>query len=200
MPVCAKLEAVLAHPRRPIFRTVAGAIFLGATALALASDFQVSSVQARTVGQTLHVDGHLELGLTPRVEEAIDNGIPIELAIDIRLYRQRPLIWDERVATWTLRRELRYHALSGQYLIGGASAAPVDRENFDSLNEALTEMGALEAVMLPLNEPLESDTDYRVDVRVALDIEALPSLLRPLAYTSRAWDLNSGWTTWKVQR
>ena len=199
MPVWRRLESVRGGPRWPISGAITGVIFLGAT-LALASGFQVSSVQAHAAGATLYVSGLLELGLTDRVEEAVDNGIPIELTIDIRLYRRRALIWDQRLAQWRLRRELRYHALSGQYLVGGASDAPLERENFDSLNDALTEMGTLPEVMLALDQPLESDADYRVDLRVALDIEALPSLLRPVAYTSRAWDLNSGWTTWKLQR
>ncbi len=170
------------------------------TSLALAAGFKVSSMQSRVVGQALHLRGNLDLALTPKVEEAVGKGIPIELAIDVRLYRQRALLWDERIASWTLRRELRYHALSGQYLIGGAGAARVDQESLNSLNEALNELGSLEDVALPLAAPLAPEAQYRVDVRVALDIEALPSLLRPVAYTSRAWDLNSGWTTWKVQR
>jgi hypothetical protein len=142
----------------------------------------------------------LDLTLTPKVEEAIGKGIPIQLVIDLRLYRQRALIWDKRIETWGLRRELSYHALSGQYLIGGVSAVPSDRESFTSLNEALTELGAIDGVALPIEEPLGSDADYRLDVRVRLDIEALPSLLRPVAYTSRDWNLNSEWTAWKVQR
>lgn len=168
--------------------------------LAFAAGFKVSSLQSRAAGQTLHLNGNLDLTLTPKVEEAVGKGIPIELAIDVRLYRDRALLWDERIGSWTLRRELRYHALSGQYLIGGASGAPVGQESVNSLNEALTEMGSLDAVTLPLTTALKPDAEYRVNVRVALDIEALPSLLRPVAYTSRAWDLNSGWTTWKVQR
>ena len=40
--------------------------------------------------------------------------------------------------------------------------------------------------------------DYSVEVRASLDIEALPSPLRPVAYTSLAWRLNSGWSTWKL--
>lgn len=172
----------------------------GPSTLALASGFKVSSVQARATGQTLHLSGSFDLTLTPEVEEAIGNGIPVEIAMDFRLYRNRPLMWDERVATWTIRRELRYHALTGQYLISAAPAGPVARESFTSLNEALAQTGSLTDVALPLTTPLLSSAEYHLRVRASLDIEALPALLRPLAYTSRAWDLNSGWTTWKAQR
>jgi hypothetical protein len=170
------------------------------TTSAIGAGFSVGPVQPRAAGKTLRVSGNLDLALTPKVEEAIGKGIPIQLLIELRLYRERYLLWDERVENWTVRRELSYHALSGQYLIGGVSTVSADRESFTALNEALTELGALEDMTLPLGAPLMADAEYRLDVRVRLDIEALPSLLRPVAYTSSDWNLKSEWTTWKVQR
>lgn len=199
MPVFAKPNLVFARAGR----WLAVAMIVGAlqsATLALAAGFKVSSVQPRALGSALHLTGGLELGLTGKVEEALSNGIPLELAIDVRLYRQRVWLWDETVGTWTLRRQLRYHALSGQYLVSGDGGAVPAREGFASLNEALTQLGSLEDVALPLRAPLAPESAFRIGVRVVLDIEALPSLLRPVAYTSRAWDLNSGWTTWKVER
>jgi hypothetical protein len=199
MPACARFRASGARLRRVFFYIVFVGL-CGTTALALASSFKVSSVQARVVGPALSLRATLELGLTPAVEEAIANGIPIELAIDVRLYRERPFLWDEKVGNWTLRRELRYYALTGQYLISAEVGAPVTRESFVSLNEALTQLGLLEEFALALRAPLAPDMEYRLELRAGLNVEALPALLRPVAYTSRAWDLNSGWTTWRVQR
>jgi hypothetical protein len=198
MRVCAKFRTGDVHLRCVFFHIVFVGL-CGATAV-YASNFKVTSVQVRAVGSALSLRGTLELGLTPAVEEAIANGIPIELAIDVRLYRERPFFWDERVGNWTLRRELRYYALTGQYLISAGIGAPVTRESFVSLNEALTQLGSLEDLPLALTAPLPSETQYRLELRAGLNVEALPALLRPVAYTSRAWDLNSGWTTWGVQR
>jgi hypothetical protein len=167
---------------------------------AAASSFKVTSVQTRVVGQALSLRGAVDLGLTPAVEEAIGTGIPIQLEIDVRLYRVRPFLWDRKEGSWTLRRELRYYALTGQYLINAETGAPVSRESFASLTEALLQMGSLEDLTLALKQPLTPQSDYRLELRAGLDVEALPPLLRPVAYTSRAWDLNSGWTTWRVER
>jgi hypothetical protein len=191
--------ALLRIRRRELAVLAVGALSILCTPVAKAG-FAISTIQPRIVQRVLQVNGSLDLALTPKVEEAIGKGIPIQLVIDLRLLRERRLIWDERVKTWGLRRELSYHALSGQYLVGSVSAVPADRESFTSLNEALAELGTLDSVALPINEPLVADADYRLDVRVGLDIEALPSLLRPVAYTSRDWNLNSEWTSWKVQR
>jgi hypothetical protein len=37
-------------------------------------------------------------------------------------------------------------------------------------------------------------------LRARLDIEALPMLMRPLAYTLPSWRLSTGWTEWPIQR
>lgn len=200
MPACAKADGAAAlRPRTRWLRPVTAGALMLATSTAFGAGFAVNAIQARAAATALHVTGSLDLSLTPKVEEAIGKGIPIQLVVDLRLYRQRPLIWDERVEAWTLRRELSYHALSGQYLIGGVSTVPADRESFTALNEALTELGALDDVTLPMEAPLAAHAAYRLEARVRLDIEALPPLLRPVAYTSSDWDLNSEWTAWKVQ-
>jgi hypothetical protein len=67
-----------------------------------------------------------------------------------------------------------------------------------TLQEALKQLGALNGVALKLEEPAAPDAVHSVDLRVSLDIEALPTPLRPVAYTSFTWHLNSGWSTWKV--
>lgn len=200
MQACSSADAGL-EPRR-VSPRAAGAVLLGLLSLAPAASatFRVEIVQAQLSGQVLLLGGRLDIGLTPQVEEALNNGVPLDLVIDVRLHRRRALLWDETVEEWTLRRQLRFHALSGQYLLSGEPTLPVNRESFASLAEALMQVGSLEDLNLPVETRVEAEGDYRAKVRVALDIEALPPLLRPVAYTSRAWDLNSGWSSWKVQR
>ena len=36
-------------------------------------------------------------------------------------------------------------------------------------------------------------------VRAYLNIEALPALMRPLAYATPSWYLGTGWSEWPVQ-
>ena len=182
------------HWRRFAFAALALALFGHA-----AADFKVAEVQPKFVGQSLVLIGNLDLGLSPKVEEAIAKGIPLEIVIDIRLYRQRRYLWDRKIATWTLNRRIQYHALSGQYLVSAGSADAETRESLLTQQEALKQLGSLNDLKLALAETPTGD-GYSMDIRVSLDIEALPAPLRPVAYTSFAWHLNSGWTSWKVAR
>jgi len=176
---------------------------VAALALALlgeaAADFKIADIQPKISEQSLTFSGNLDLGLSPKVEEALAKGIPLEVVIDVRLYHQRRYLWDKKIASWTLRRRIQYHALSGQYLISEGEGETETRESLLTQQEALKQLGSLSDLKLALTETL-SEGDYSADIRVSLDIEALPTPLRPVAYTSFAWHLNSGWTSWKVAR
>lgn len=162
------------------------------------ADFTVVDIQPKFVEQSLVLNGNFELGLNTKVEEALAKGIPLEVNIDVHLLRTRRFLWDQKIASWTLRRRIQFHALSGQYLVSSAEPEPESGESLLTLQEALKQLGTLNDVTLKLEEPVKPDDAHSVDIRVSLDIEALPTPLRPVAYTSFTWHLNSGWSTWKV--
>lgn len=164
-----------------------------------AADFKIADIQPKFSEQSLTFAGNLDLGLSLKVEEALAKGIPLEVVIDVRLQRERRYLWDKKIASWTLRRRIQYHALSGQYLVSSGDGEAETRESLLTQQEALKQLGSLNDLKLSLPEP-PSEGTYSVDLRVSLDIEALPTPLRPVAYTSFAWHLNSGWTSWKVAR
>ncbi len=167
------------------------------------ADFSVSEVQPELKPGVLSVSGTLDLTLTGKVEEAVAKGIPIDVDFDFRLMRQRKLLWAKEIQSWTVRRQIRYHALSGQYFVDGAAANEKRLENFTSLRQALRHMGTLNELTFDVvSEPQAAQVEgtYELQVRASLDIESLPAPLRPVAYTSLDWHLNSGWTTWTVKR
>lgn len=164
------------------------------------ADFRISDMQPRIDNETLVLSGELQLTLSPKAEEALSKGIAIEVIIDIGLYRKRRFVWDETLGRWALTRRIGYHALSGQYLTTLDTNRPDEIDNHTSLQEALKQLGALIDLGFPLPTKVTDQGQLFLDVRVNLDIEALPPPLRPVAYTSFAWYHNSGWTRWEVRR
>lgn len=168
---------------------------LACTCGAAFAAFSATSVRADIVERELHVNALLDLGLTPAVEEAVNKGIPLEVTFEINLNRHRRFWRDREIDTWSFVRRVHFFALSGQYVVSG----PADeREAFVSLNDALRYMGALQGMVLSLRED-PGEGDFRLNIRAQVDVESLPAPLRPVAYASPAWRLNTGWTTWKVQ-
>lgn len=167
------------------------------------ADFSVSEIQPELKPGVLSVSGTLDLTLTGKVEEAVAKGIPIDVDFEFRLKRQRKLLWAKEIQSWKMRRQIRYHALSGQYFVDDTSSEEKRLENFTSLRQALRHMGTLNELsfdVVPESQSAQAEGTYELEVRASLDIESLPAPLRPVAYTSLDWHLNSGWTTWTVKR
>lgn len=174
-------------------------VLVGQGSLVLA-DFSVKAMTARLAPGKILLSGNLDLALSDKVEEAVSKGIPLDIDIELRLYQTRPIFWAKRISEWTLRRQIRYHALSGQYLVSEKKGGVENLENFTSLPQALLHMGSLNDLELALEQEIPFKQPLVLEARASLDIESLPAPLRPVAYTSLDWHLNSGWTEWNVQR
>ncbi|MCK7583658.1 MAG: DUF4390 domain-containing protein [Chromatiales bacterium] len=76
-----------------------------------------------------------------------------------------------------------------------------EAESFISLDQALAHLGDFSDFRIPLTAKKEvlPGTRYVVATRAFLNIEALPALMRPLAYATPSWYLGTGWTEWPVQ-
>lgn len=145
----------------------------------------------------LYLNADMDLSLNEKVEEALNKGIPLKFLFEVRLKRKREILWNETIAQWQMVRQLKYHALSSQYLLSTDGNNQV--ESFTALRQALRNCGTLSDYEFPMTHFPGKDDTYQLEVRVSLDIEALPAPLRPVAYTSLDWRLNSGWTTWPAR-
>lgn len=166
-----------------------------------AANFSVKSAQAHLNDRVLHVNARLDLPVNPRIEEALGKGIPIDVVIEVSMAKHR-WWWRNRVITDTvLRRRIQFHALSRQYLVSGLREHDPS-ESFGSLSQALSHVGTLDefTILLTPKKEVETDGRYLLMLRAHLDIEALPMLMRPLAYATPSWRRNTGWTGWPIGR
>jgi hypothetical protein len=191
------------HPdmRTPAFGMVLLGLALLFTARTDAANFGVKSVKVMLDQRVLLVNARFDLPINPRIEEALSKGIAIDVVIDVNMAKHR-WWWRNRLITdQTLRRRIQFHALSRQYLVSGLHARDPS-ESFGSLTQALAHAGTLDEfrIFLTAKKEIEADARYLLLLRARLDIEALPMLMRPLAYATPSWRLNTGWTEWLVQR
>lgn len=165
-----------------------------------AADFKVKNAQPFISDRNLHVNARLDLPLNARTEEALSKGIPIDIVIEINMLKQRSWWRDRTVTDMVLRRRIQFHALSRQYRVSSLNGRQ-PAESFGSLTLALAHAGALEEFIIPLSpkKEIEPGARYLLQLRARLDIEALPMLMRPLAYSMPSWRLNTGWTEWPIE-
>jgi len=166
-----------------------------------AANFSVKSVQSTLDNRVLHVNARFELPVNPRIEEALSKGIPIDVVIDVGMAKNRWWWWNRVITDRILRRRIQFHALSRQYLVSGLLENDAS-ESFGSLSQALVYAGTLDKyrIVITAKKEIEADARYLLMLRARLDIEALPMLMRPLAYATPSWRRSTGWTEWPIER
>lgn len=160
--------------------------------------FTITSAETALKEGVYRLDARIHFVLPDRVIEAMQNGVPQVIEIEMQVLRPREYLWDEALAAVVQRYEIVYHALSERYVVINLNTA--SRTSYPSLGEALYQIGVvkdfplIDAKLLPDNE-----TCYGA-IRARLDIESLPTPIRLTAYTNASWWLSSDWIRWPLQR
>jgi hypothetical protein len=170
------------------------ALYTGLAALLVcslvrANDIEVSDARLRTVEQGLVLDADFALELTPRLAEALANGVPLYFRVEFALTRSRWYWWDETTAERELQLRLSYHALSRHCRL---SIGELQR-SFASLDEALEALRHLRGWLVVDRTVTFADADYEAAVRMRLDTGLLPKPFQLSALTSRDLNLESPW-------
>ena len=171
---------------------VACCFFLGP----VRAEFVIEDVQVDLVQREMHVSTKMDLNLSEQAEQAVENGVPLVVLTEFALIRSG-LIWDQVLSQHNTGQLLRYHSLSGRYVVENLDLEKVD--TYGSVAEALESMGVLRSLVFTVPESVRPERpEYTLAVRSRLDINRLPAALRPLAFFSPSWQLSSEWTTWQI--
>ena len=191
-----------ARAARRLFRLALGVAVLvpaavhGAPETSAGGAFVVEHAALRPAGGAWVVDARIDFAFSDDNLEAMRNGVALTVIVDIEVRRERGTWWDETLATRQLRYRIETNVLTGRYRVrnlgGGA-------RNYRSLEEMTESLGRVESVPVIARERLSGDARHAARIRARLDIEALPSPLRPIAYLSPRWRLNSGWFEWRIE-
>jgi hypothetical protein len=194
----AELQSVLARARClvPVLVLAVLALALLSPAQAAKSGFRIEQAATRVVDDVVMLSAQIDYQLNEELLEALDSGVPLFFVLTIEVSRERKWWWDSDIASLEQRYLLLFHALSEKYVVHNLNSGA--QENFRSLNAALSALGKIEDLPLIDANLLEQNKRYWVRLKAALDIEALPAPIRPLAYLSPKWRLETKWHDWSL--
>ena len=127
--------------------------------------------------------------------EALIAGIPLNLSIEIRLYRLKGPLWKNQIADWRYRHILDYHRLSGRYSVENVASGQI--RTFTTLIEALNSL-SLVHISEKLSISIHDNDRLQVRLRARLETNELPAPLRLLAVFFRDWQQTSDWQQWEI--
>lgn len=168
-----------------------------ATATAEGADFHVANAQTKLVDGVYLLDANIGMVFSEETLEALDSGVPLTVVVDMDIVQTRTIAWDKRVASLSTRNQLRIHALSRKYIVRNLNSDATT--SYPTLDKATTALGNLDDIPVLDSHLLDDDKSYYLKLRARLDIEALPSPLRPVAYLSSLWRRSSDWSTWPIE-
>jgi hypothetical protein len=135
------------------------------------------------------VNADFDFELNSRVEEALNNGVPLSFVVEFELTRPRWYWFDERAAAGRLDARLTFNPLLRQYRITTAQL----QRNFFSLPDAMSALSQVRSWPVIERERVQPDTTYVAGLRMRLDTAQLPKPFQISAFTDRDWTLVSAW-------
>lgn len=159
--------------------------------------FVVQRAETSVVNDVYVLNAEIDYHFNDEVLEALENGVPLTLEVDIEILRPRQWVWNETFTSLRQRYRLLYHALTQQYLVKNLNSDI--QYNFPTQQAAITALGTITDLPLLDKRLLKPGEQYLARMRANLDLESLPTPLRLLAYLSPQWHLDSEWFTWPLQ-
>ena len=160
------------------------------------AEFQVLNAETRLLREVYLLDADIDYEFSEASLEALENGVPLTINLEIEVLLQRDWLWDETVASLQQRFKLEYHALADQYVVTNLNSDEL--KSFPTRGTAIDFLGHIEDFPLLDHGLMEPDKKYYGRLRARLDIESLPAPLRPMAYLSGDWRLTSEWYVWPL--
>lgn len=158
--------------------------------------FRILNVTTRShQGQRL-VDAQVSFNFSSDAREALENGVAITVFVDLELQTQGNL-WETTLASNSAGQQIQIYALSKQYQVKNLTTG--QSRTYRSFTDMAANIGIIKNQYLIDEQQLIAGRQYRLKARARLEIESLPSPLRPLAYLSTSWQLSSDWSTWPFQ-
>ncbi|WP_081346638.1 MULTISPECIES: DUF4390 domain-containing protein [Nitrosospira] len=178
----------------------AAAVILLSMALPLSTTVHAESIQIKSIvidatDEGYQFDADFEIALNPKLERALEKGIVLYFVTELNLMKFRWYWLGERVAQSRVREGLSYYALTRQYRLSRGTLS----QNFNTLKEALQALSRVRDRPLIASSELKPDMEYTVELRMRLDISALPKPFQVETLGSREWDLSTGTLQWSTR-
>ncbi len=162
-----------------------------------AQGFRILAAETRLKQNVYQLEADMDLRFSDDALDALRSGVPLIILVNIQVLKDRSWWWDKTIAELEQGYLLLFHALSDKYIIHNLNSGA--QQNFSSLQAALYALSHIRNLPLIDKNLLDEDDDYYIRMRTYLDIESLPAPMRPIAYISSQWQLESDWFSWPLK-
>jgi hypothetical protein len=175
-------------------RWIAFALCAVALTPAYAEGINVKSASLVQDEDGWHVDAQFDVQFSPRLEEAVNRGVPLYFVVDFELSRPRWYWFDEKPIQLSQTYRITYTPLLRQYRLSMGSAY----QNFTRFDEVTRVLSRIRDWHVANKDAIKLDGPYQASVRMRLDTAQLPKPFQLNAIASKDWAPASEWYTWSI--
>jgi hypothetical protein len=158
--------------------------------------FEVRSAFLEPAERVYQLNATIDLTLSRAFQQAIEQGVPVELEVDLTVDRKRSYLPDKQVAAIAQRWHIQYHALSERFLITNDNSG--QSASYATLNAALLSLSQIRGLPVVDEALIEKGGRYEGSLRVTTTVEGgLPSALKVMMFWMD-WKRSTDWYTWSV--
>ena len=169
--------------------------FIVAAPVANAEGIALKSARVEAVDEGWQIDAEFDIQFSPKLEEAVNRGVPLYFVLDFEMTRPRWYWFDEKPVHFSQTYKISYTPLLRQYRLSVGSVY----QNFSTFEEVTRVLSRLRGVAIADHNAIKKDSAYQASVRLRLDTAQLPKPFQLNAIASRDWSLSSDWQRWSIQ-
>ena len=174
--------------------TMLALLFLVAAPWARAEGITVTSAVIEPAEDGWALDATFDVQFGPRLEEAVNRGVPLYFVVEFELAKPRWYWFDDKPVQLSQTYRISYTPLLRQYRLSVGSVY----QNFTRFEEVTRVLSRLRGWHVADKGALRKDQVYQAAVRMRLDTAQLPKPFQLNAISSREWTLDSDWHRWTI--
>jgi hypothetical protein len=169
-------------------------VLLAAVPWARAEGITVTSATVEPGEDGWTLDAAFDVQFGPRLEEAVNRGVPLYFVVEFELAKPRWYWFDDKPVQLSQTYRISYTPLLRQYRLSVGSVY----QNFTRFEEVTRVLSRLRGWHVADKGALKKDQVYQAAVRMRLDTAQLPKPFQLNAISSREWTLDSEWHRWTI--
>lgn len=158
--------------------------------------FEIRNAFAQPVDGVWQLSAIVDLSLSDAALDALAEGIPLTLVLDIVVTRERRFLPDEDVAELQQRWRLEYDALSERYVVVNLNSRA--QATYPSLAEALDDLSRIDALPLIDEDLLVAGSRHDISLQASVEIGGISTAVKILVFW-REWSRSTEWYTWSIR-
>lgn len=158
--------------------------------------FEIRNAFAQPVDGVWQLSAIVDLSLSDAALDALAEGIPLTLVLDIVVTRERRFLPDEDVAELQQRWRLEYDALSERYVVVNLNSRA--QATYPSLADALDDLSRIDALPLIDEDLLVAGSRHDISLQASVEIGGISTAVKILVFW-REWSRSTEWYTWSIR-